>query len=169
MIFDGIVLFAVAFWLLATCFAQIEMFSGAINRHDPFGLIPRWTFFAPNPGVHDYHLVVRDQDRDGVESAWKAVTIGQDRNIWSTFWNPGKRAKKIVNDAFQAIKVLRARPEVGSQGLPLSLPYLLLLHYSIQKEPPSSSAVRRQFAVVASSGHSSRELVGAYFSEYHNL
>src|SRR5690348_12432463 len=36
-----------------------------ITRHDHFSLLPLWTFFAPNPGQSDYHLIYRDRKTDG--------------------------------------------------------------------------------------------------------
>ena len=61
----------VTLWLVITLLAQHPRFQSVINRFNGLHVIPRWTFFAPNPGVRDYHLVIRERYRDGRLTDWK--------------------------------------------------------------------------------------------------
>lgn len=115
----------VTLWLVITLLAQHTRFR-PFSSIDAFHVIPRWTFFAPNPGIRDYHLVIRDRCRDGRTSGWKSVPIYSARPRFGYLWHPQKRSSKIMNDAIQSIKLLLKRENVGATGLPFTMPYLLL-------------------------------------------
>src|SRR5581483_6746809 len=48
----------------------------SLNARDRLAIIPHWTFFAPNPGTSDFHLLARDRLAGGGFSAWKEVAPG---------------------------------------------------------------------------------------------
>lgn len=164
-----ILIWGVGVWLALTLAAQIDALARFINPFDPFHVIPRWTFFAPNPGVRDYHLVIRDREESGHLGPWRAVPLCKDRPKFAYLWNPQKRAKKILNDNVQAIKILIRRKDVGERGLPFSLPYLLVMNAAFREKPTFETASERQFAIVESSGHSERTLEGAFVSAFHPI
>jgi hypothetical protein len=157
----------VTLWLLLTVVAQFDATEKFVGKIDPLQILPRWTFFAPNPGVTDYHLVARLKDKSGAIGMWMAVPMNAPRSRFSFFWNPRNRASKVLNDAAQSLGILRAEDQFGEHGLPLCLPYLVLLHYVDAKVCQGRSGVEVQFAVVESTGHFERNLEVAYLSRFH--
>jgi len=158
----------VTLWLVITLLAQHLRFQSAINQFNGLHIIPRWTFFAPNPGVRDYHLVIRDRYRDGRLTDWKSVPVYPPRPKFAYLWNPQKRASKILTDAVQAIKLLLKRDDVGPSGLPFTVPYLLLLHYAAHAVQPEPDAAEFQIAIIEATGHLERELECSFLSSFHS-
>jgi hypothetical protein len=61
-------------------------------------LIPRWSFFAPNPRDNDTHLVFRrGTSRDEI-SVWSEALVVTPLGRWSFIWNPLHREKKAYCD-----------------------------------------------------------------------
>lgn len=139
-------------WLLLSIICQFRgSATQAIRRFDIFSLVPRWTFFAPNPGRHDSHLVYRDRQSDGRLTTWTEIPTIPERSWLSAFWNPDKREKKALHDAITAMQRWpKATPE--DQSVMLSLPYLLVLNYVVNRVDRGSGAVMRQFAIARTSG-----------------
>lgn len=48
-----------------------------LKAADVFGLIPVWTFFAPNPGMTDYYLLYQDRLPAGSFDNWRRVELKQ--------------------------------------------------------------------------------------------
>lgn len=157
----------VTLWLVITLLAQHSRFRPFSSR-DAFHVIPRWTFFAPNPGTRDYHLVVRDRCRDGRMSDWKSVPVYSTRPRFGYLWHPQKRSSKIMNDAIQSIKLLLKHENVGATGLPFTMPYILLLYCAAHAVPPEPDAVEFQIAIIESTGHDKRGLECSFLSSFHS-
>lgn len=157
----------VILWLVITLLAQHRHFQPFINAFNALHIIPRWTFFAPNPGIRDYHLVIRDRCSDGRLASWKSVPVYSPRPKFGYFWNPQKRSSKILNDAVQAIKLLLKRENIGISGIPFTVPYLLLLHYAAHAVPAEPDAMEFQIAIIESSGHDARTLECSFLSGFH--
>jgi len=68
------------------------------RRLDPLILCPDYRFFAPHPGVYDYHLLVRTRGPDGVNSAWREAPIHASRRWFNFVWNPYRRERKASFD-----------------------------------------------------------------------
>ena len=157
----------VVMWLAITLLSQHDFFSKAFGGFGIARVIPRWTFFAPNPGVTDYHIVVRDRLPNGTTTGWKHVPFAQGRTSVDLIWNHRKRSRKVLHDSVQMLRVCAV-----SSGCPkgelFSLPYILLLRYSVVSVPPQTGAVR-QFAVIESRGHSARALEATYVSSFHKV
>jgi hypothetical protein len=158
----------VSCWLGLTAIMQFRSCTTVINRFDPFRLVPIWTFFAPNPGVVDYHIVVRDEYSDGSVGSWVPLDIARDRNALNLLWNPQKRAKKILIDAVQSLIAVCKQPSYAEGQEVVSLPYILLLHLAETAPESEKGRKRRQFAIVESSGHSEKTLQLSYLSQFHN-
>ena len=131
-------------WFVLTVIIQFEGHCSIIKitRFDYFNLLPRWTFFAPNPCVCDYNLAIREYDLNGIASPWESVDIVLDRKISSAFWNPCKRSSKCLYDSVHVLL------SFDSNDYPpvLTFPYLWLLNISM-KHPRLPNAVCRQFAI----------------------
>ncbi|WP_367351792.1 hypothetical protein [Achromobacter animicus] len=168
---SGIGFFAlvcVAIWLILTVPCQFRSISVLLNKFDPFRLLPVWTFFAPNPGIFDYHVVARGLREDGTFSAWVAIEVGQDRHSVNLIWNPQKRPKKVILDAVQSLLIIATRmPRTPGQEI-ISIPYLLILHLAQLVRDERLDGCSRQFAIVQTSGHEKRTLEVIYLSQVHN-
>jgi hypothetical protein len=83
-------------WTLICLLVYVPRLQEKIRKHDYFGLVPEWRFFAPNPGRVDYHLLFRDEYRNGTVGNWtEAAPIGQ-RGAWAMVVNPKRRRNKGV-------------------------------------------------------------------------
>ena len=157
----------IGIWLLLTLIYQHSTYGAVVARFDIFRLLPRWTFFAPNPGVADYHLIVRDRDSAEKPGKWRAVEFAKDRHYSNILWNPQKRPKKILSDAVQLLKAISRSSAAGVASDSLSIPYLLLLKYSLEVLPLGEDMGARQFGIVESTGHASRATNIIYLSLFH--
>lgn len=141
-------------WVVLTALSQTNgRVAQTIRSHDHFGLIPRWTFFAPNPGTSDYVLVYWDRYLDGSLSEPHEVELIAPRRLTHIFWNPDKRAQKVVIDSLQSLLAL-AR-QLGAEGLPTTLPYIVVAGF-ILNLPTSPLVEARQFAVFEREGYESQ-------------
>jgi len=158
---------SVGAWLIVTVLAHFAPFSFWLHKVDHCHLIPRWNFFAPNPGDRDYHLVVRDRCNDGRLSEWRNVPVYVPRPTRAWLWHPQKRAVKILNDCLQGLRFLYRHEGVPESSLPFSLPYLVLLGMA-SNVTAERDAVELQFAIIESTGHdATRALTCAFLSQYH--
>lgn len=127
-------------WFAVTVFCQ---FPGRSVR-DRLALVPRWTFFAPNPGEWDYHLVFRDYDEGASPlMSWTEIDEHVQRSPLNALWNPGKRYRKAVIDCCQLCLPYRNRLE----AIRTSVPYLALLNV-VMAQPRYDGAGLRRFAII---------------------
>ncbi|MET0885763.1 MAG: hypothetical protein ABWX92_04860 [Mycetocola sp.] len=153
---DGVLLGALTvvftLWLLASIPNQFRWeWWERIARRDVLGLLPRWTFFAPRPGRHDLHILIRD---------WSAGSPGQWRELerrpptpWRrAFWNPDRFVRKTVTDTGNALVRAASRPEAGSPtSIQLHSAYIEILGWVMAAPPPvqdTSPGDARQFILV---------------------
>lgn len=139
-------------WFVLTVICQ---FTGLrlvrlIRGHDYFGVIPTWTFFAPNPAVQDFTLVFRDQDAARRFGEWKVLTYSPPSKAVRWIWNPDKRRSKVVHD-MATVWLMVAEADASSRAFLLSVPYLCLLH-QVVVAPHAPSAVAVQIAVASVHG-----------------
>jgi hypothetical protein len=114
-------------------------------RSDVYGLLPRWTFFAPNPAREDTHVVYRDLT-DGRWSEWQALTPAA-TSRWLR--NPPRYPRKAAIDLANGLRRVTSRYGATPRAILLSNPYIGLLHWVIAQRA-SRGATHRQFAVVLS-------------------
>ncbi|GGY59900.1 hypothetical protein [Streptomyces omiyaensis] len=158
-------------WIVLTLVCQgRSRVAAAIRRHDVFGLIPLWTFFAPTPGTQDYVLLRRCRTADGRLTQWRelggADATGQPL---CTVWNPARRHAKALLDAAQSLLELASR--VGRpEEIELSAPYLALLAH-VSAQPCSEEACATQFALVIQKSSAYEEAVPAvaFVSSLHEI
>jgi len=127
----------------------VKRFEGFINNKTIVGVIPKWNFFAPTPGVHNFHLLYRDQLGNGSLGLWKEVRFGKGKTYLSWVWNPGKR---IIKAAFDIVVTLAKIIEETKEReyIQVSVPYLTILNY-ISNLPASNLVAARQFALMQTS------------------
>jgi hypothetical protein len=137
-------------WFLVSVLCQLNVRAvKLLKAHDPFSLIPNWSFFAPRPGTSDYHLVFRDCNSNGEWSKWKEIPLAQKRTIWGAVWNPEKRNTKTLSDVVRGLVTLSQDRTLKEYSL--TLPYLVILNY-ISSFPRPDKILQTQFMIVKSDG-----------------
>ena len=159
----------VVVWLTLTVIAQFSGMSQVVARYDTFHLVPRWTFFAPNPGVKDYHVAYRDKCTGGQTSSWRSIDVGVRRTFVGCVWHPQKRERKILMDSVQSLRVAMRLASEAPRAVEVSLPYLMLLRVVMVTPKADPGSVERQFVVVESCGHQIRDVQIAFSSSFHKF
>jgi len=128
-------------------FAFMAKFAAGYDR---WLLLPRWTFFAPNPGCTDYRLLYRDFDDREQASEWSEVPLVRRRGHWDAIWNPDKRRSKGLFDLAQSLLILRHEHDNPAVAM-TSIPYVALAHY-VDCLPRGPGVKYRQFIIVQTHG-----------------
>lgn len=147
MALDSIIISLLGLWFAFTLLYATPLGTRlAVNGMLITRFIPRWNFFAPVPGTHDFHLLYRDQLVDGCVGPWReCVDFVCTRRIYAPIWHPEKRAKKTIYDI--TVAFMPSQNDLDPHLLQLSIPHLLLLNYVVAL-PRSSLSVARQFVVI---------------------
>jgi hypothetical protein len=144
-------------WLLLSVANQFHDYAAiaAIRRYDPLHLLPVWTFFAPNPGRSDYHVVSRDRLATGERTEWRDALPIPRHTLQASIWNPNKRLVKVVTDAVSSTVEAYASAqdeEQSREALQRALliygPYLLLVHIVGNSTQHAKGSVAFQFLIV---------------------
>jgi hypothetical protein len=163
----ALVLFAS--WLFVTVLFQINQ-RGLIQRlkgYDYFATIPVWTFFAPNPGTTDTHLLYRDKLAGGQITRWREVPLGT--TPLRVIWNPQKRFQKGLSDLSSSLHYHAAVHREHAESILTHTGFIALLNF-ITGQPHSASAVLTQFVVARSYGyHSGRQAEVVFLSSFHYI
>ncbi len=138
-------------WLAATIAIQFHSRCPTwLKAVDVFGLIPIWTFFAPNPGMTDYYLLYRDRLPDGSFDNWRTVELKDAENGGRfAIWNPTKRKHKALSDMVSSLLSLAKHGR--HEGLIATVPYILMLNV-VTSRPHSLGANGTQFMVLEHAG-----------------
>jgi hypothetical protein len=118
-----------ACWFAVSALTQFvpPRWDETLRAWDVFSLLPRWTFFAPNPGVSDFHLLYRDRLANGTFGPWTEIPL-EDRNaLGKAFWNPRKRKGKLLSDAVRGL--IRIAALYPATGYKTTMPYLVILNF----------------------------------------
>ncbi len=166
-------------WFVLSTLNQIDPISTRLAPYDPLGLLPRWTFFAPHPGIYDYHLLYRECESVATPLGTPAMLDAAKHLVgpWEQLpdicpgssrfmlWNPQRRVTKTITDIVAGLTMLRlAHPKLGDNVQYTSY-YWLLLHL-IQR--PSRRDGQRQFALVQSHGFPPERQSSLFFiSNFH--
>lgn len=136
-------------------------------------IIPDWRFFAPNPGIHDHHLLMRDRFADGTLAPWQEVSSLEERTLLHALWHPHRRAEKSIFDtSAELLRYIGQHEQANGNADPtvqLSVPYLTLLsHVSTRAHHPDAEQV--QFLIAVSGGYEEEdEPMMVFLSEFHAL
>jgi hypothetical protein len=157
----------VVWWAMSAC---NQIHTGALTvrlrRHVPLGLIPIWTFFAPNPARADSRLVWREE-RHGQWSGWQELHYGFAPAASRWLVNPELIENKAISDLVSSL--LRARPDADDRSMLLSSSYVTLLSFVV-RQPRSPECSSVQFAIVRTSRVAlARQVNVAFVSEIHDL
>jgi len=151
MLLRAIVVAVFALWFLATVLTQFSYpWAERLKAFDSCHIFPRWTFFAPNPGTSDFHLVFRQKNPLGEISDFLEVPL-HIRGRWAFIWNPDKRVKKGLFDLAVTVGRLCATGECDERNITFSFAYIALLNYLTYSQlAPDTDAI--QFALLSSGG-----------------
>jgi len=175
MLFTAVLIFY-ASWIILTCvnqFYQAKKLQAFLEKLDLLHILPGWTFFAPNPGTSDYHLLYRVKNKNGDVSPFTSVKLKNQRQLLNAIWNPNKRAQKALTDFVQEIRMLvyLDHPEDPDHNLlRLSLSYIATLHYctALGRQIPGTESV--QFMIIESYGYiTSQEPQLLLNSDFHQV
>lgn len=156
-------------WFLFSLLSQSHSskMSKALRRVDTFGLIPSWTFFGPNPGTTDYHLLFRTYLSTGDHGEWKELKLYEGWTWYAWLWNKNKRKQKAISDAVSAL--VQLSEQMKPQGLKSTIPYLMILNY-VSGIGHSPFMNQTQFMIMDSQGYYSENQPNVLFiSERHKL
>ena len=147
-----------ATWLILTVQVQFDCrMTRIIRSFDLLHLLPRWTFFAPNPGTSDYHLVFRVMDAAGTVSPFEEIYLQNRNHALEAIWNPRKRVHKCMVDLAMDLSRLTSLPEINDNNVQLTLSYVGLLNFLRgAARPPGTKLV--QYALLKSEGFSDKEM-----------
>lgn len=125
-----------------------------VRRLDKTGMIiPEWRFFAPRPGMHDTHLLVRDELPNGDLTPWREVIGIEDRKWHHFIWFPGRRTEKVIGDVASEFRMMEPQLRERHEVVQTSLAYLTLLNYVIHKVRHHPETKGVQFMLATSAGH----------------
>lgn len=98
-----ILAWAVIFWLIVSVFCQLFVsVLTKLRRYDPFGLLPSWHFFAPNPARFDTVFLYRKVEGE-VRTEWFPASTVYDEKWWYSIVNPQRRYQKSCHDLQNSI------------------------------------------------------------------
>ncbi|MBV1855727.1 hypothetical protein [Catellatospora tritici] len=148
-------------WWLASAVNQIEGWSVVkrLRRWDGLSLLPRWTFFAPNPAQADVRLLWRDE----VAGSW--LPWQEYRTPFGSRWcrwiyNPDLVPNKAIHDLSESIA--KTATNLGDRTVTLSAPYLALLAI-VMDLPTSAGTQSREFAIVRTAGLAGQRMLEVSF------
>jgi len=147
----GTVVFSVWF-LLTVAFQKNNPLSRLTTRFDRFTLIPKWSFFTPDPGASNYHFVYRSRDEETSVSPWLELNLSP-RGMFFPLWNPRKRYREGMIELFQLLAL--ASITCSADRLQFTAPYVILLDVARKRLGDSLSLQAfYQFALVETRGPS---------------
>lgn len=132
-----------------------------IKSLDILGLFPNWTFFAPNPGTSDYHIVYRLSNEKCITTNWQEMPLIKHRTFYNFIWNPQKKKVKLLIDCVGTlVQLVQKYHEFEmdehqiTQNMCTCVPYLLILNAvnSFATKDATTFATHIQFALIESFG-----------------
>jgi len=167
MILDWIIVLFLGVYLLVTLAYPLDTKGRVAKNLDFFGLIPKWTFFAPRPARRNLFLLYRDRYPDGAMGNWTMLyAMDRYRSQWSFIWNPAKRLRKTLFDQIVMLLSEDYSTEDNKAKIKLSISYLLILNH-ISSIPRRTDAVATQFLVMEN--YSDRPSYDVFTSELHAI
>lgn len=130
MLVTTTIVLLLAAYMALVLISQFDVVGSRVSRADQCGFIPRWSFFAPTPGIHNFYLLYRVRFSDGTVGKWTSL-LGLDefRSQSTAVWNPNRRTKKAIFDLVGMLIRERATDEEARVKIQLSMPYLLIINY----------------------------------------
>ncbi|MBL1100258.1 hypothetical protein [Streptomyces coffeae] len=139
-------------WFGLTVAQQFKKRPRLLDAVDPANVtLPISTFFAPNPGSNDTHLLTRNRLADGSMSEWAEHAMTQARSSRHMVWHPGRRGEKALLDIVTDLTAV-LREERRVEYVQMTVPYLSLLNFVTHQCAHVPNATQVQFLLVSSAG-----------------
>ena len=165
---EGFTLALLGAWGVASALAQLPVARiQRLRRWDLPGLLPQWSFFAPQPGMHDFHLLYRDRLDERTFTDWTELSLDRPRAWWCALWNPERRHRKAIYDLTSAL--VREVAQADGAGYQLSVPYLAILHHISSLERPTAHVGTQFMIMMSDGGNSDRAPEPVFVSTIHGL
>ncbi|GGY03478.1 hypothetical protein ACFY8X_02305 [Streptomyces tanashiensis] len=126
-----------------------------LRRLDPtLQVLPDWRLFAPQPVMHDFHLLCRAGE-PGHEGEWQVASTIANRSVSQFFWYPERRRDKAFLDLCQEVSFAVAEGSAPATATPA---YRILRDYvggylAATGRPDETF----QFMIMRTGGHDSEE------------
>ncbi len=164
---------SLVFWFIISVISQfVDRLGARFPRMCAFGMIPRWTFFAPRPGTDDMHLLYRDELADAAIGDLAYVPTIDGRRWYHVIWNPKKYHNKIFCDLASSLRSQLRDIRDGyrdSRIIMLSTPYIMMMHMAMRMPRPPC-AVARQFILVRDQAFTTDpDRAVIFLSEFHQF
>lgn len=136
-------------WLIASLPNQFRWrWWDRVARYDQLGLLPRWTFFAPNPGRHDVHVIYCDIIEAQI-GTWQEIDHLSSPMATRWLWSPDRFGRKAVTDAANAVVRAAGQHEASdARAIQLDPAYLQILCWVQNDRQESIEGTLCQFALV---------------------
>lgn len=170
---------AIAFgvWLYVTIASQVRSLTSwrpwmpvsIVKMLVQIGLLPRWTFFAPNPAIFDNHLLMRTGGSAAGLSEWIDVGFFGEWSPIVGLWNPLKKEKKTLSDMVALLarehrELIRAR--LDEELIILSVPYISILGLCSSY---CEQGALVQFSIARTVGPARNDTEIVFISEVHHV
>ena len=136
-------------WFVLSVINQISggRYIWFIQRRDIFRLLPNWGFFTADLTALDMHLLIRDKHTGRHELIVPSVDMGE-RQGKIRFLYPYRRLGVTLFKAQFYLSSLARSAQNNGETLPVerTIPYLMLLRYSMVQEK-APSVEQRQFLI----------------------
>ena len=156
--------------LLLSVWRQCTLLGPRGQIADSLGILPQWKFFAlssietRDDSFDDYHLLARIVARNGEVQTWHSLLWNAERKWFHILWNPYLRSHCEIQ--IQMMKIARCGDAAQAEAYQTSLPYLIVLRYSLD-----SLSLREdqaiQFAIVSTRGNAARPVSTKFLSAWH--
>jgi hypothetical protein len=118
------------FWFFCTIANQFNTsLSKRVKKADLFNLIPKWTFFAPNPGTTDLILLYQEISREGIPSGFTEIPLLRRDLLIPAIFNPRKRLKKSLQDLVRGLSRAAVSGRLNKNNIRVSLNYIAILNF----------------------------------------
>ncbi|MFE1553234.1 hypothetical protein [Streptomyces sp. NPDC058718] len=147
---------ALAAALTVTALSQHPLRSfDRLRRLDPTLLVlPDWRLFAPQPVMHDFHLLCRAGE-PGHEGEWQVASTIAKRSVAQFVWYPERRRDKAFLDLCQEVSFAAGEGPSSAQATPA---YRILVDYVGEYLAATGSPGEMfQFMILRTGGHDSEE------------
>ncbi|MBN9795564.1 hypothetical protein DMP17_44410 [Pseudonocardia sp. TMWB2A] len=151
--------FAALFWSTVASNSPHQGFDRLRNLDARNNVLPNWRFFAPNPAIHDTHVLYRTRAHDGTVAPWAVALEPSPRAWWNMVVYPGRRNEKAIFDVVDSIvhAILAAPLEVVEKRTPFRLLRGFVARKVRLDAPDGPPPVGFQIAIVRHTGYEDGE------------
>lgn len=99
--------------------------------------MPNWSFFAPNPGIHDDHLFYRLQMAEGNRrTEWREIELAEENRFVAMFYSRRSRALKGIIDLFSTLEMIDPDGSNARNRLAISEGRVAICNFVLSKISP---------------------------------